>query len=125
MIGAPEGHDWNKRVRRIVTGHNEAARSVFIADGPTPESYPALANPAMHRDADKAKDEVYWAAIGSPIACVGFTKETSLRRVGSLVAPHRRPMIACQIRLMPAVRPYEAAADRHRKSARCAQVAGS
>lgn len=37
----------NKHVRRIVTGHNEAGRSVFIADGPAPDSYPALATPAM------------------------------------------------------------------------------
>lgn len=36
-----------KPVRRIVTGHNAQGRSVFIADGPAPDAYPAAATPAM------------------------------------------------------------------------------
>lgn len=37
----------HKPVRRIVTGHNEAGRSVFVMDGPAPDALPALATPKM------------------------------------------------------------------------------
>ena len=36
-----------KPVRRIVTGHDSNGRSVFLHDGPAPDSFPALATPAM------------------------------------------------------------------------------
>jgi hypothetical protein len=34
-------------VRRIVTGHNKAGRSVFVMDGDAPDVLPALATPKM------------------------------------------------------------------------------
>ena len=34
-----------KPVRRIVTGHNAAGRSVFLTDGPAPNHLPALFSP--------------------------------------------------------------------------------
>jgi quercetin dioxygenase-like cupin family protein len=36
-----------KPIRRIVTGHDAAGRSIFLMDGPAPDVFPSLATPAM------------------------------------------------------------------------------
>lgn len=36
-----------KPIRRIVTGHNAAGRSVILMDGPAPDVLPSLASPVM------------------------------------------------------------------------------
>ncbi|MCC6780570.1 MAG: cupin domain-containing protein [Hyphomicrobiales bacterium] len=50
-----------KPVRRIVTGHNAAGRSVFIADGDAPNLLPALATPRMALT-------LIWRTTSSPAA---------------------------------------------------------
>ena len=53
-----------KPVRRIVTGHNEAGRSVFLMDGPAPCSHPAMASPAMHTN-------LIWRTTSAPASFAG------------------------------------------------------
>ena len=53
-----------KPVRRIVTGHNAAGRSVFLMDGPAPCAHPAMASPAMHTN-------LIWRTTSAPASFKG------------------------------------------------------
>ncbi len=53
-----------KPVRRIVTGHNAAGRSVFLMDGPAPCAHPAMASPAMHTN-------LIWRTTSAPASFAG------------------------------------------------------
>lgn len=53
-----------KPVRRIVTGHNAAGRSVFLMDGEAPDVYPAPASAAM-------TISLLWRTTTSPASYAG------------------------------------------------------
>jgi mannose-6-phosphate isomerase-like protein (cupin superfamily) len=54
----------HRPVRRIVTGHNEAGRSVFLMDGPAPCAHAALASPAM-------RTNLIWRTTSAPASFAG------------------------------------------------------
>ena len=92
-----------KPVRRIVTGHNEAGRSVFIMDGPAPDVYPAPASAAM-------TISLLWRTTTSPASFAG-NEDMAPAGLRIPTAPQQRGGTVFRIADIPPDRELGASAD--------------